>query len=209
MGPCHLVYGKANDLPLRTDREAITAPNKIQREIANSQFWSSFRANPQWFDQLERAGFKVDRYGELLKVIYERLGGHFVDVGSGDRIIKGEIKVKSALDAPVECLTPDGLRFADGVVIPADLIVLCTGFEMDHREDARRIIGANADVMEDYWGLDGEGEVKGWAKLAGHPHLIYFGGEVRMARFFSRFVGLQIQKMALGGELKPFLEGKQ
>ncbi|KAK4495527.1 hypothetical protein PRZ48_013859 [Zasmidium cellare] len=191
------------------DRELATAPIKIQREIANSQLWGSFRANPESFDELEKAGFRVDRYGELFKVFYERLGGHFVDVGSGARIIKGDIKVKNTLDVPVECLTPDGLRFVDGTVTPADVVVLCTGFVMNHREDARRIIGDNADLMEDYWGLDGEGELKGWAKLAGHPHLMYFGGEVRMSRFFSRFVGLQIQRMVLGGKLRPFLEGKK
>lgn len=199
----------ANDLVRLLDRELATAPIKIQREIANSQLWSSFRANPESFDELEKAGFRVDRYGELFKVFYERLGGHFVDVGSGARIVNGDIKVKNTLDVPVDCLTPDGLRFVDGTVTPADVVVLCTGFVMDHREDARRIIGDKADLMEDYWGLDGEGEVKGWAKLAGHPHLMYFGGEVRMSRFFSRFVGLQIQRMVLGGKLRPFLEGKK
>ena len=82
---------------------------------------------------------------------------------------------------------------------------LCTGFEHDFRKDAQQIVGHEiASQMDDFWGLDDEGEIKGYAKLAGHPHLFYFGGEARIARFYSRFVALQLQKIKLGQPLEPY-----
>ena len=95
--------------------------------------------------------------------------------------------------------------FEDGSELKADLIVLCTGFNHDFRKDAGQIVGKEiAAQMDDFWGLDAEGEINGYAKLAGHPHLFYFGGEVRISRFFSMFLALQLQKMKLGEPLRPY-----
>jgi hypothetical protein len=44
---------------------------------------------PERFDALDRAGFKVERYGTLAHHLYERLGGHYVDVGASGKISKG------------------------------------------------------------------------------------------------------------------------
>lgn len=41
------------------------------------------------------------------------------------------------------------------------------------------------------------------------PSLYYGGGECRSARFFSRFIALQIQKESLGYPLQPYLEGRK
>jgi hypothetical protein len=44
---------------------------------------------PERFDALSRAGFKVERYGTLAHHLYERSGGHYVDVGASAKISKG------------------------------------------------------------------------------------------------------------------------
>jgi hypothetical protein len=44
---------------------------------------------PERFNALERAGFKVERYGTLAHHLYERSGGHYVDVGASGKISKG------------------------------------------------------------------------------------------------------------------------
>lgn len=41
------------------------------------------------FDALERAGFRVDRFGDLWKLLSERLGGHYMDVGCSAKIAAG------------------------------------------------------------------------------------------------------------------------
>jgi hypothetical protein len=43
-------------------------------------------------------------------------------------------------------------------------------------------------------------------KFVADPHLYYHGGDVRNARWFSRFLALQIQAEMLGKPLEPFRE---
>lgn len=207
------------------DKETFTYPNKIMREMINRAAWSGIEADPEPFDALERAGFKVDRFGDIYHNLYVRFGGHYVDVGASARIVEGEIKVRTEA---VRSLTENGLVFEDGSEVPADLIVLCTGFDHDFRVDAAKIVGKEvAEQMDEFYGMDGEGEVRGHAKIAGReflnldrtvfgsladdwlcadPHLYYHGGDIRMGRFFSRFIALQIQADVLGKPLKQYLE---
>ncbi|KAK3111116.1 hypothetical protein LTR53_013950 [Teratosphaeriaceae sp. CCFEE 6253] len=187
-----------------SDRETFTYPNKIMREIINRAVWGAIKASPDRFDALERAGFMIDRYGDTYDNLYVRFGGHYVDIGASARIASGEIKVQTK---GVQGLTEKGLDFNDGTSLPADLIVLATGFQHDFRVDAARLVGKNvAEQMDDYWGLDAEGELRGHARFAGHDRLYYLGGDVRMARFFSTFVALQIQADVLGTPLRRYTD---
>jgi cation diffusion facilitator CzcD-associated flavoprotein CzcO len=147
------------------DREQATFPNKITREIVNTVVHGLVRDNPERFDALERQGFKVNRFGDLYECLFERFGGHYIDHGGSARIASGEIKVKSA---PVKSLSQDGLVCEDGTVIPADVIVVATGFNHDFRVDAGRLIGQkSANLMGEYGGLDSEGEMKAFARPGG------------------------------------------
>jgi thioredoxin reductase len=152
-------------LSCEADRESFTYPNKVMREIINRAVWGLIKANPDRFDALEAAGFKLDRWGDIYNNLYVRFGGHYVDIGCSARIAKGEIKVKT--ETAVD-LVENGLKFEDGSVVEADLIVLCTGFDKDFRNDAARILGPDiADQMDDFWGTDSEGELRALAKPAG------------------------------------------
>ena len=159
------VHYHADMHPAVADNLSFTYPNKIMREIINNNVWAGIAASSKRFDDLEAAGFKVDRYGDIYNNLYVRFGGHYVDIGCSARIAKGEIKVKT--DA-VERLTKDGLLFEDGKEVGADLIVLCTGFDKNFRNDAERILGKDvAGQMDEFWGTDEEGEIRGHAKPAG------------------------------------------
>ncbi|KAK0261059.1 hypothetical protein B0A54_11760 [Friedmanniomyces endolithicus] len=196
-------YHPAMD-PADADRESFTYPNKIMREIINRAVWTGIKRNPDRFDALERAGFKVDRYGDIYDNLYVRFGGHYVDIGASARIAGGEIKVNTQ---SVRGLTETGVVFEDGSKLAADLIVLCTGFDHDFRHDAAEIVGQDvANQMDDFWCVDAEGEVRGHAKFAGHPNLYYHGGDIRMGRFFSRFVALQIQAEVLGKPMRRYTD---
>ena len=147
------------------DREAFTMPMKITREIINYNVHAGIKAHPERFDALEAADFRLDRYGDVYSNIFVRFGGHYIDSGASARIVKGEIKVKSI---PIVGLGPDGLIFENGDLLPADLIVLATGYEHNFRAIASKLVGNEvADQMDDYFGLDGEGEIRGYAKKAG------------------------------------------
>ncbi|PNS16688.1 hypothetical protein CAC42_4652 [Sphaceloma murrayae] len=184
------------------DRLGVTYPNKIMREMTNWHVFKSIDESPDRFDALERAGFKLDRKGDIYDNLYNRFGGHYVDIGTSARISNGEIKM---VGEAVKEWTANGLRFEDGTEIEADLVVLCTGFEHDFRKVARGIIGDAADEMDDCFGIDGEGEVRGAFKFAGHPGLIYTGGDIRQCRWFGRFIALQIQAEKLGAPMRPVI----
>lgn len=71
-----------------------------------------------------------------------------------------QIKVKSLASATG--LTETGLEFSDGTHLDADVIVLCTGFHTNMRLEALKILGADMyDQLDDFWGIDGEGELRG------------------------------------------------
>ena len=91
--------------PAEADRETFTYPNKIMREIVNQAVHAGIGANPKRFDDLENAGFLLDRFGDIYTNLYVRFGGHYVDIGCSARIAKGEITVKTE---PVKGLTKTG-----------------------------------------------------------------------------------------------------
>ncbi|GAB7340488.1 hypothetical protein MBLNU457_6912t1 [Dothideomycetes sp. NU457] len=181
------------------DRVSYTYPNKITREMTNLAVHKAIDANPARFDALEAVGFRLERKGDIYDNLYSRFGGHYVDIGTSARIARGEIRVKGS---PVKEWTEKGLKFEDGEEIEADLVVLCTGFEKDFRKMARRVIGEAAEDMDEFFGVDEEGEIRGAWKIAGHPKLYYTGGDVRQCRWFSRFIALQIQADYLGKPLQ-------
>ena len=81
-----------------------------------------------------------------------------------------QIKIKSGI-LPTS-YTPTGLLFDDDTEIPADVIVLATGFRNNLRRSVASIIGdETADKLDDFFGLDAEGEIRGFAKPIGREFL--------------------------------------
>ncbi|KAF7552096.1 hypothetical protein G7Z17_g4525 [Cylindrodendrum hubeiense] len=110
------------------------------------------------------------------------------------------IKMKSD-SLPVR-YTEDGLECANGDHIQADVVVFATGFVGNLRVVVQKLFGSDvASQVDDFWGLDDEGEVKGAFKPSGHPAFWYHGGAVGQARYMSRFIALQIKAKLLGTPL--------
>lgn len=71
-------------------------------------------------------------------------------------------------DALPVSYTETGLLFSDGSHIPGDVIVFATRFESNMRESARSLLGdAISDRLQDFWGFDEEGEIRGAYKPCG------------------------------------------
>lgn len=76
-------------------------------------------------------------------------------------------KIKINTATPVS-YTKTGLEFEDGSTLQADVMVFATGFEGNMRFLVDRIFGEEiGDQMGDYWGLNGEGEIRGAWKECG------------------------------------------
>jgi hypothetical protein len=62
--------------------------------------------------------------------------------------------------------------FNDGTELQADVIVFATGFVANLRELVSGYIGKSvADNVDDFWGVDGEGELRAAFKFPGRKFL--------------------------------------
>ncbi|EJD51972.1 FAD/NAD(P)-binding domain-containing protein [Auricularia subglabra TFB-10046 SS5] len=152
---------------------------------------------------LRKAGFKLtwgEEYGMgeigMFGILLQRFGGYWLDRGCAKHITSGRIAVKSGIE--VSHYDEDAVVFADGSRIPADVVVLATGYK-GIRHTAEKLFGSEViDQTTDVWGMDAEGETKGMYRPTGHPGLWYAVGGFNHARFYSRHLGLQILAQELG-----------
>ena len=148
---------------------------------------------------LEKAGFKID-FGEdgsgLMMKYLTRGGGYYIDVGASTLITEGKIKIKQGVG--IERLEHDEVVFTDGTTLPADVVVLATGYQ-NMRESARALLGDDvANRCQPVWGLDHEGELRTIWRRSGHPGLWFMGGNLQQARTYSKFLALQIKAIEEG-----------
>ncbi|KAF2095625.1 FAD/NAD(P)-binding domain-containing protein [Rhizodiscina lignyota] len=206
-------YMRANVEPLYNassnievvDRIFMAMPTAVQRIMMNNGINGMAKKEPERFDALEKKGFKVDRDVDMIHILFERVGGHYMDVGTSAKVADGTIKVKS--DAAVTSYTETGLAFSDGTTLEAEVIVFSTGFVGNPRDQVCKIIGPEMEEkLEDMWCCDKEGEVRGLWKPIGHPGIWYAGGGISTTRFYSRFLALQIQADLAGTPLPVYYD---
>jgi len=78
-------------------------------------------------------------------------------------------------DAQVTGYYEDGLVFDDGSTLGADVIVFATGFEGNMKVMIRDLFSDDvAAQLEDFWGLDDEGEIQGAFRPSGRKCMLYF-----------------------------------
>jgi cation diffusion facilitator CzcD-associated flavoprotein CzcO len=157
------------------------------------------------FERLARAGYAVERKGDIIWQIVERMGGHYMDVGNCENIATGKVKVKHG--APVEW-SRDGLVIETGKgkeEVRADVVVFATGFDRGGKREVERMFDREvAEQCDEYWGLDEEGEVRGAWKGSGHLGLWYHGGTLGHGRYMSRFIALRIRAELDGKEMPVY-----
>ncbi|KAH6988273.1 putative flavin-containing monooxygenase [Ilyonectria sp. MPI-CAGE-AT-0026] len=192
-------YSKVQDLTWTADipttladQQSITLPLVVNRHLSMLVLNGMARTEPGRFDALDKAGFKCIRYGDIIYHVFGRFGGHYMDVGGSAKIAKGLIKIKS--DAYPVAYTSKGLLFSDDTELEAHAIVFATGFVGSMKFAVREILGSKvADRMEDFWGIDVEGEIRGSCRPCGQPNLWMNGGTCSYARYMSRFIALQVR----------------
>jgi putative flavoprotein involved in K+ transport len=153
---------------------------------------------------LQRKGFKfdigADGTGHQMK--YQRRGGgYYLDAGCSGLIIDGEISLLQ-FDT-IEQFCAEGARLKDGSIVPADLIVLATGYHTQ-QELVRRVLGEEiAERVGPIWGWDETaGEMNNMWKRTPQPGLWFMAGSLAQCRIFSKFLALQI-KAAEEGLIGP------
>jgi putative flavoprotein involved in K+ transport len=148
---------------------------------------------------LEKRGFRL-HFGEdetgFQMMYLRRGGGYYFNVGCSDLIISGAVGLIQFSD--VDRFVAEGVRMRDGRVIPADLLVLATGYK-NQQETARVFLGDGvADRIGPVWGFDDGGELRNMWRRTAQPGLWFTAGSLAQCRIFSRYLALQIKALELG-----------
>lgn len=148
---------------------------------------------------LKGIGFKhdvgEDETGHQMKY-FRRGGGYNLDAGSSALMIKGQLGLLQY--DHIERFTAAGALLKDGSTVPADLIVLATGY-YPQEELVRRAIGdAMLDRIGPVWGIGEDGELNNMYKRTPQQGLWFIAGGLAQCRINSKYLALQIKAMELG-----------
>ncbi|HEX4892707.1 MAG TPA: NAD(P)/FAD-dependent oxidoreductase, partial [Hyphomicrobiaceae bacterium] len=148
---------------------------------------------------LQKIGFKHDMgedgTGHQMKY-FRRGGGYNLDAGSSALMIKGEIGLLQY--DRIERFTADGARLKDGSTVPADVLILATGY-YPQVELVRRTLGDDmANRIGPVWGIGPDGELNNMFKRTPQQGLWFIAGGLPHVRINSKYLALQIKAMELG-----------
>jgi putative flavoprotein involved in K+ transport len=148
---------------------------------------------------LEKSGFRL-WYGEdetgFQMMYLRRGGGYYFNVGCSELIMSGQVKLLQFAD--IERFVAEGARLRDGSVVPAELLVLATGYK-NQQDTARAFLGDEiADKIGPVWGFDDGGELRNMWRRTAQPGLWFTAGSLAQCRIFSRYLALQIKAMEEG-----------
>ncbi|SDI42861.1 Predicted flavoprotein CzcO associated with the cation diffusion facilitator CzcD [Bradyrhizobium sp. Rc2d] len=195
-----LAYATYNEGTLEdNDLIAASMPTPLARKTHVMLTEQSKELDKELLDGLQRVGFKLD-FGEAstgwqFKYL-TRGGGYYFNVGCSNLIIEGAIKLKQFSD--IESFVTEGARMKDGSIIPADLIVLSTGYKPQEYL-VRKLFGdAIADRVGPVWGFGDGFELRNMYARTKQPGLWFIAGSLAQCRINSKYLALQIKAIEEG-----------
>ena len=181
------------------DLIATSMPLSVAKKSHRLMTEQSEKLDRELLEGLRRVGFKLD-FGEdgtgwQFKYL-TRGGGYYFNVGCSDLVASGEIGLVQFSD--IAEFGADGARLRNGATLPADLIVLATGYKgQEHL--VRKLFGDDlAARVGPIWGF-GEGqELRNMYTRTPQPGLWFIAGSLAQCRINSKYLGLQIKACEIG-----------
>ena len=78
------------------DREQFMLPMYVSSTMSSIGLNRLAATRPEFYEGLEKAGFKVDHEVKLLSTLVERSGGHYIDMGASGLIAAGKVSEVSS-----------------------------------------------------------------------------------------------------------------
>jgi putative flavoprotein involved in K+ transport len=192
------------------DMLTMATPFALQPPLQRALYEKIKVRDEVFYDQLRAAGllidFGPDETGLMMKA-FRTGSGYYIDVGGSQLIIDGKIKVKSGVG--VATLTESGIRFDDGSEVDTDVIIQATGFRSMHEVIGQIVSRDVGERIGRCWGLGSgtrndpgpwQGEPRNMYKPVAQENLWIQGGNLALARYFSKFLALQIKARMEGLE---------
>ena len=177
-------------------------------EKKHKKIWETIKGEQdEYYSKLSNAGFKLDfaEDGTGLGMKYRRTAsGYYIDVGAAEMIMDGRIAVKSGHG--ISALSENSIHLNDGSSVDADLIVYATGYGDMTDWVAALIDKETADRVGPCWGYGSAtkgdpgpwiGELRNMWVETQQENLWFTGGNLSQARYYSRFLALQLAKRVL------------
>jgi cation diffusion facilitator CzcD-associated flavoprotein CzcO len=195
-----LPYALYDEGPPLEDCDLITmsVPLAVSRRSHQILTEQAKKLDQILLDGLARKGFKLD-FGEdgtgwQFKYL-TRGGGYYFNVGCSDLIVQGEIGLAQFAD--IAGFVGEGAQMKTGEILPADLIVLATGYKgQEHL--VRKLFGDEvAALVGPIWGLGEDQELRNMFTRTPQPGLWFIAGSFAQCRIYSKYIALQIKACEL------------
>jgi len=181
------------------DLLAASMPTALVRKSHRALTEQGKRLDKPLLEKLEQRGFKLD-WGEdgtgwQFKYL-TRGGGYYFNVGCSDLVAEGRIALAQFSD--IDRFVAQGARMRDGSLIPADLVILATGYKgQEHL--VRELFGDGvAARVGPIWGFGGGEELRNMFVRTPQPGLWFIGGSLAQCRIYSKYLGLQVKAIEEG-----------
>lgn len=190
-------YNGIYDLDI-SDLIFMSFPLPTQIELNKSASATIAATDQKLLEGLRAAGFQLLENTGLLELAFTpTVTGYYINQGCSELIIDGSISLKQG---EVCGFDQNNVLFSDGSTLPADVVVLCTGFH-PMRESVRAMLGDKvADAIAEPWVLDySRGGEHGalWTET-GYPQLWLHAGALNDSRIYSRYLALKIKAIESG-----------
>jgi cation diffusion facilitator CzcD-associated flavoprotein CzcO len=190
-----LPYALYDEGPPLEDCDLITAsmPLPLARRSHIAITEQAKTLDKDLLDGLSRAGFRLD-FGEdgtgwQFKYL-TRGGGYYFNVGCSDLIVEGKIGLKQFSD--VAEFVAEGARLRTGGTIPADLVVLATGYKGQEHLVAQLFGEEMAARVGPVWGFGDGLELRNMFARTPQPGLWFIAGSLAQCRIYSKYLAQQI-----------------
>ena len=191
-----MVYAIYSEGPPPDDVDLITAsvPFEVLRDTYQWLTRKTSALDHDLLSGLDAVGFRTDSgpddTGFHMRYLRQG-GGYYINVGCAELIADRKIGVVDA--SAIDTFTPDGVLLRDGTTVPAEVVVLATGYE-NLQEGIRRMLGDEiADRVGPVWGFDENHIMKNMWQQTAQPHFWLMGGSLVDCRLYSKFLAVQIR----------------
>jgi hypothetical protein len=195
-----LVYLPYNEGTLDdNDLIAVSMPLKVARKSHALTCQKSADLDKDLLDGLRKVGFNLDfgddNTGWQFKYL-TRGGGYYFNVGCSDLLVRREIALKQFAD--IDTFVAEGARMKSGEIVPADLIVLATGYR-PQEELVQKLFGDDITKrVGTIWGFGETQELRNMYVRTGQAGLWFIAGGLAQCRIGSKQLALQIKAIEEG-----------
>jgi cation diffusion facilitator CzcD-associated flavoprotein CzcO len=195
-----LVYTPYNEGTLEdNDLVAVSMPLKVARKSHALTCDKSKALDEELLEGLRQIGFKLDfgddNTGWQFKYL-TRGGGYYFNVGCSDLLVRREIALRQFAD--IATFVAGGAKMKSGEIVPADLIVLATGYR-PQEELVTKLFGDEVTTrVGTIWGFGETQELRNMYVRTGQPGLWFIAGGLAQCRIGSKQLALQIKAIEEG-----------